>query len=597
MAAFPPEPAQERPAASPRRATAIDHECDVLIIGAGLAGGCLARQLRLQIPELHVVMIDKKTNFDHWVGESAVEVWMDYATRVLKLGAYLMKHHIRKSGQRFFFDSAEKNLPLTEMSENGRESYDLLGGMQLDRAKFDRDLCELNRRLGVEIHLGTKVLRHCSEGVAPAIELDRCNGHRVHTSGGTFRCHWLIDAAGRSSPLVRQLGLEEYEPRHLVGSYWGRFEGCRDIDSVSDDSTWQRRTNGRPLRFTSTNHFMYRGYWIWLIPLSDTLMSIGVTFSHDIAPMSFKNGHELLAFFRQHPGLSEAVGPNAELRDFCALKRLPRIAKQQFSRDRWFLTGMSGMFTDPMLSSTSAQIAQSNRLIGEMIRTDRSGDAARFDSQVRHFNLAMRARYDSQIEVLRQYQFHGSFDVWNNVMGAVYSMYYIAAVPDGTTDYRFIIDLANAHATAHCNCEQTMRAGSAIRLSRSIVRLAREFQQFLDKTGRYYERNQGHWCDPTILWARPGLDARWFRGRERDLASERAEAKITYRNFCRAMVQRMAEIEGVPFSEERFNQSFRYWHSAQTLAALLAAQRSSEPESPSLFPVGENRTNTNPQIE
>lgn len=578
MTALPRKPSPKRRSVSSPRSIANDNECDVLIIGAGLAGGCLARQLGLQMPDLRVVVIDKKADFDYSVGESTVEVWMDYATRVLKLGGYLLKHHIRKSGLRFYFDSAEKNLSLAEMSENGRDSYDLLGAMQLDRANFDRHLCKFNRKMGTKIHLGTKVLGGQGKGAMPGIELDGRNGHRVHTAAGTFRCRWLVDAAGRSSPLVKQLDLGGDDPRHSIGSYWARFEGCRDIDTASDDPTWQRRTNGRPLRFSSTNHFMYRGYWIWLIPLSDTLMSIGVTFDHDIAPMSFKSGKELLAFFRQHRGLSEAIGPDAELRDFFALKKMPRIAKQQFSEDRWFLTGMSGMFTDPMLSTTCAQISQSNRLIGEMIRTDRSGDAGRFESQVRHFNLAMRIRYESQMETLSQYHFHGSFDIWNTFMGAIYSLYYIAAVPDGTTDYRLIIDTANAHANTSCSCEETMKAAPGVTLSHSIVRLAGEFQQFLDQKGRYYERNRGHWCNPAILWARPGLDTHWFQGRDRDLAWERAEVKITYRNFCRAMVQRMTEIAEVPFSEERFARSFRYWFSAQTLADLLDAQRSSGPE-------------------
>jgi hypothetical protein len=38
----------------------------------------------------------------------------------------------------------------------------------------------------------------------------------------------------------------------------------------------------------------------------------------------------------------------------------------------------------------------------------------------------------------------------------------------------------------------------------------------------------------------------------------------------------MAEIEEIPFSEERFIQSFRNWYREQTLADLLNAQRSSQ---------------------
>ncbi len=33
--------------------------CDVLIIGAGMAGACLARQLSLELPDLDVVMVEQ----------------------------------------------------------------------------------------------------------------------------------------------------------------------------------------------------------------------------------------------------------------------------------------------------------------------------------------------------------------------------------------------------------------------------------------------------------------------------------------------------------------------------------------------------------
>src|SRR5690242_13812731 len=125
-------------------------ECDVCIIGAGLTGGTLARQLKLRHPELRIIVIDRKTSFDYWVGESTTETWEDYATRVLKLGQYLSTLHIQKHGLRFFFDSEQKDLSLTEMSEYGRSFYHPFAARQLDRSKFDADLCRMNQEMGIE---------------------------------------------------------------------------------------------------------------------------------------------------------------------------------------------------------------------------------------------------------------------------------------------------------------------------------------------------------------------------------------------------------------------------------------------------------------
>src|SRR4029078_714752 len=111
----------------------FDKSCDVLIIGARAAGGCLARQLSLQQPDLKVIVVDKKEDFDWWVGESTIEVWDDYAIRVLGLGPYLASNYIPKHGLRFFFDSEKKDLRIDEMSEIGWSRYSgMRSSYQLD---------------------------------------------------------------------------------------------------------------------------------------------------------------------------------------------------------------------------------------------------------------------------------------------------------------------------------------------------------------------------------------------------------------------------------------------------------------------------------
>jgi FADH2 O2-dependent halogenase len=155
--------------------------CDVLIIGAGMAGGLLARQLSVEQPDLSIVLVDKKTEFDWHIGESTVEVFDDYAVRNCGLGPYLAANHIVKHGLRFWFDSPQKDLRMCELSEQGRSRYTTLNrGVQLDRAKFDADLCEINRKAGVDVRLGVAVLAGSTDG-QPGITLDRDGMHRVQT--------------------------------------------------------------------------------------------------------------------------------------------------------------------------------------------------------------------------------------------------------------------------------------------------------------------------------------------------------------------------------------------------------------------------------
>jgi hypothetical protein len=100
-----------------------------------MAGGLLARQLSVEQPDLRIIVVDQKTDFDRWVGESTVEVFDDYAVRTCRLGPHLATHHIVKHGLRFWFDSPEKDLRMCELSEQGRSRYTTLNrGVQLDRA-------------------------------------------------------------------------------------------------------------------------------------------------------------------------------------------------------------------------------------------------------------------------------------------------------------------------------------------------------------------------------------------------------------------------------------------------------------------------------
>jgi hypothetical protein len=111
-------------------------ECDVLIIGTGMAGSCLARQIRLREPDLKIINLDKRTQFSYWIGESTVEAWEDYVSRYLGLREFLDARFPVKNGLRMFFDSADKNLSVSEMSEFGRAVEHAIPGTSTARSSI-----------------------------------------------------------------------------------------------------------------------------------------------------------------------------------------------------------------------------------------------------------------------------------------------------------------------------------------------------------------------------------------------------------------------------------------------------------------------------
>src|SRR5438034_9322470 len=80
---------------------------DVAILGGGLAGGCLARQLRVEAPQLRVLVAEKRRHpvpeAAFKVGESSVEIGAHYFQRRLDLDAHLRSEHLEKLGLRYFF--------------------------------------------------------------------------------------------------------------------------------------------------------------------------------------------------------------------------------------------------------------------------------------------------------------------------------------------------------------------------------------------------------------------------------------------------------------------------------------------------------------
>jgi flavin-dependent dehydrogenase len=129
---------------------------DIAILGGGLAGNLLARQLRRTLPSLSVALYERSEGTSWKVGESTVELASNYLTRRLGLSTYLYENMLPKNGLRFFFDTPEKDAALFDMSEVGSMSLTTYPSFQLDRARFEADLLRMNAEAGVDVHIGAR---------------------------------------------------------------------------------------------------------------------------------------------------------------------------------------------------------------------------------------------------------------------------------------------------------------------------------------------------------------------------------------------------------------------------------------------------------
>ena len=375
---------------------------DVVIIGGGLSGLTLARQLLLSNDKIKILILERRKHpapeAAFKVGESTVEIGAHYLADRLNLKDYLKSRQLPKAGLRFFF-SNKNNLDISQRTEFGAIDFPPVSSYQLDRGRFENDLCEMVISDGVDFidlasvkkinlnnnHNNNNNSLHSIDYViqdqAQDINQDKYNN---------IKTKWVIDASGRSALLKRKLGLQK-EVDHNINASWFRVNKEIDIskwqakkrsnqnqnqNQNQDYEKWKKRIPDH-IRHLSTCHLMGKGYWVWIIPLASKATSIGIVADGDLYPHeSIFTFDKSLVWLKKHePQLAEIIESiKSDKMDFRTLKNYSHDIKQVYSSNRWAITGESGAFLDPFYSPGTDCIAISNDFIADLIIRDFKGE-------------------------------------------------------------------------------------------------------------------------------------------------------------------------------------------------------------------------------
>src|ERR1700747_2149140 len=343
---------------------------DVLVMGGGATGQLAAAYLGKRFPNLKVTVVEGPRKNRPIVGESLVEVSVDFMFE-LGLGAYLVEKHYPKYGLTYYFkpnidDPADRTYVVDEIPTAPQ-----ILSFQINRFTFDKEVRDRNLENGVQL----------IDGNVMGVDLDSGGGLHVVTMQGPaggrrmLSARWVVGARGRSRVLAKQLQLQE-TVKEQKNAFWFRLmnfnpEILSRIQAV-------KKQNRAYVPYFATHHFFGKGNWIWCIPMrspeNQPLISIGITYRKDVYPHGEVRTMEqfLECVGREHPVVVELVRSGVIV-DTNFYGSYMWECRQRYSPDRWYIIGDAGDTVDPLYSVGLALSSLQIRQIAAIIQREVNG--------------------------------------------------------------------------------------------------------------------------------------------------------------------------------------------------------------------------------
>jgi len=437
--------------ASATNIDANENHYDVVIIGAGLAGLSLARQLLLNSGSVRILNLDKRLQVPQEgqkVGEATVQVSAYYFSRVLELEEYLLREHYLKYNLRFYWKTAGMdNRRVESYSQSYIRKLSNLATYQLNRNEIERELLRRNVEMAGQYTLHNHAL---DVDIPLSDEGARGGLHAVtYTRNGeprTVTARWIVDAAGRAHVLKRQLNLlKKNDIRHGSSFMW--VNGLLNVEHLTDSTHKQVRLNpqrsitGHFPFWLATTHLCEEGLWLWVIPLQG-MTSIGLVYDNRlIKPEDVNDPKRLVDWVCDHFPLFARDLRNRKILHWGCFRDISFDAVQTIDRSHWAMVGEAGRWTDPLYSPGSDVIAIYNTLVTDSILT---ADQAELDAKVPLYEQLEQAVYQAYVpsfsvsyECLGDQEAYSLKYVWE--LTIYFAFYVFPFINDLFTDRRFLI--------------------------------------------------------------------------------------------------------------------------------------------------------------
>jgi flavin-dependent dehydrogenase len=372
----------------------VSSDYDVGIIGGGPAGSTMASYLAKA--GLSVAVFEGETFPREHVGESLVPATTPVLRQIGVLEKVDAAGFPRKYGAAWTsagdrtasplgFEANSHGWGIAEIAyeERDQPGVDREYTYHVDRGKFDSLLLKHAEELGAKVYQGVRVNRVSFDDPARPVLQAKIGGQRVDVP-----VKMVVDASGRHTTVGSQLKVKVTDPVFNQYAVHTWFKGL-------DRPALSRRPQDAD--YIHVHFLPLEDTWVWQIPITDTITSIGVVTQKE----RFRAAKDNLEDF-----FWNSVASRPELLD--ALKNSERVrpfktegdysyGMRQITGDGLVLIGDAARFVDPIFSSGVSVALNSARIAAkDIIAAHAAGDfrKERFENYVSTIRRGVNIWYD-----------------------------------------------------------------------------------------------------------------------------------------------------------------------------------------------------------
>ena len=321
---------------------------DVLVIGAGPAGTIAASIINKAGYKVRIVEKEKFPRFV--IGESLLPRVMDHLEEAGLLDAVKAAGFQEKFGAKFVRGNEVCDFNFGEQFHDGWKWT-----WQVPRGQFDKILADTVKSMGVDLNFETTVTNIKFNGTDSITTVIDTNGNENKISA-----KFIVDASGYGRVIPRMFNLDEPSSLGKRKTHFTHFKDLKRPEGIDGN------------RITVVVH--EQKVWIWIIPFSNGITSVGYVAEPEFFENMPKDATERMNFLMQSDPNTKERFANAEMMFEPKTIEGYSISTKQLFGDGYILVGNATEFLDPVFSSGVTLAMESgnkaSKLVGKFLRNE-----------------------------------------------------------------------------------------------------------------------------------------------------------------------------------------------------------------------------------